>query len=75
MITEKLDTKELFISIDETTSELLKVLSSFNEHQINTVPFENSWTAAQVADHINKSNISMIKSLSEEGKASGRNGD
>jgi hypothetical protein len=75
MITEKLNRKELFVSLDETTSELVKVVSAFNEQEINTTPFKDSWTAAQVADHVNKSNKSMIKSLSEEGKPSGRNGD
>jgi hypothetical protein len=75
MVTEKLNTKELFASLDEITSEFLKVILSFHEEQINKVPFENSWTAAQVADHVNKSNKSMIRSLSEKGKASGRNGD
>src|SRR4051794_3818628 len=75
MTTEKLNTEQLFISLDETTSELLKVISSFNEQEINAVPFKDSWTAAQVADHVNQSNKSMIKSLREEGKASLRNGD
>jgi hypothetical protein len=56
MVTEKLNTKELFASLDEITSEFLKVILSFDEEQINKVPFENSWTAAQVADHVNQSN-------------------
>jgi len=66
MTTEKLNTKELFESLEETTSELLKTISLFNEEEINTVPFENSWTAAQVADHVMQSNRSMIQSLNEE---------
>jgi hypothetical protein len=38
--------------IDITGSTLLRLLSSFSEEQLNTVPFEGSWTAAQVAEHI-----------------------
>lgn len=40
----------------------LRVLSSFTTEQFNVVPFEGSWTAAQVGDHIAKSQ-SMITSL------------
>jgi len=75
MTTEKINTKELFKALDETTSELLRVVSFFNEEQINSVPFENSWTAAQVADHIAQSNRSMIQTLSSEGKTTTRNID
>ena len=75
MTTEKLNTKELFESLEETTSELLKTISLFNEEEINTVPFENSWTAAQVADHVMQSNRSMIQSLNEEGRAASGNVD
>ena len=75
MTTEKLNTKELFESLEETTSELLKTISLFNEEEINTVPFENSWTAAQVADHVMQSNRSMIQSLYEEGRAASGNVD
>jgi hypothetical protein len=75
MTTEKLNTKELLKSLDETTSELLKTISLFNEKEINTVPFENSWTAAQVADHVMQSNRSMIQSLSERGRITSRNVD
>ena len=75
MVKEKLNREALLVSLDQTTSEFLKVLSSFNEEEINRIPFQNSWTAAQVADHVNKSNKAMIESLSEQGKASGRAGD
>lgn len=38
-----------------TMDDLIETLEKFSEEKINTVPFENSWTAAQVADHIYKS--------------------
>lgn len=43
---------QLISEIDLTGSTLLRLLSSFTEQQLNTVPFEGSWTAAQVAEHI-----------------------
>ena len=75
MTIEKINIKELFASLDNTTSELLQLISSFSEKQINTIPFENNWTAAQVAEHITKSNEGMIRSLKTEGKPAGREPD
>jgi len=68
MVTENLNTQELFISLDRITTELEDLVSSFSEIQINAIPFNGSWTAAQVADHVTKSNIGIIKSLKKEGK-------
>ena len=45
----------LIASIKQTVEELQKLFSSFTEQQINAVPFEGSWTAGQVAEHIIKS--------------------
>ncbi len=73
MITEKINAKELFSLYDETTNELMQLITSFKENQINTIPFEGSWTAAQVAEHITKSNVSIIHALNLEGKPVERN--
>jgi dihydrofolate reductase len=75
MIKEREETGELFTSLDDTTSELVLLVSSFSETQINTIPFRGSWTAAQVADHITKSNNGIIKSLKTEGKRATRDPD
>jgi hypothetical protein len=32
--------------------ELVEVLSRFGDQNINTIPFEGSWTAGQVAEHV-----------------------
>ena len=42
---------------ESTTQHLLHVISSFTQQQLNMVPFEGSWTPAQVADHIIKSQL------------------
>jgi hypothetical protein len=49
--------------LDTVTTELLLMIASFDQEQINIIPFENSWTAAQVANHLYKSDASVIASL------------
>lgn len=39
----------------KTVDDLLETIRKFPQEKINEVPFEGSWTAAQVADHIYKS--------------------
>lgn len=68
MTVERETVQELFTSLDESTAELLQLLSSFDETEINTIPSRGSWTAAQVAEHVAKSNLGIIKSLDAEGK-------
>ena len=47
--------EELINELDKTTKELLDTIDSFSQEQFNTIPFEGSWTAAQVAEHLWKS--------------------
>ena len=47
-----METKELQSDINKTFKELGEIISSFDEDQINLIPFEGSWTAGQVAEHI-----------------------
>lgn len=54
--------KEILSEMTNTTAKLLQTISSFPEENFNTVPFEGSWTAAQVSDHILKS-VSGIHEL------------
>ena len=68
-------TKDIREQVEETTNELLKLVLSFREEEMNVIPFKDSWTVAQVAEHVTKSNISMIQSLSTQGKTSFRNAD
>ena len=42
-------------TLRQTTTELLTLIAQFDDTRFNEVPFEGSWTAAQVADHIRKS--------------------
>jgi hypothetical protein len=45
--------------LDAALGDTLQLLSSFSEKEINKVPFEGSWTAAQVCRHLYKSEDGM----------------
>jgi hypothetical protein len=47
--------QELQPTLERLFNELLSTLGSLDEKQINTVPFDCSWTAAQVGEHLSKS--------------------
>lgn len=42
-------------AIKNTTDELIGLISLVNEEQFNKIPFEGSWSIAQVGDHLLKS--------------------
>lgn len=66
-------TTEIFYELQETSAELFRLLASFDQEQVNTAPFENSWTSAQIAEHVKRSNKSITLALSMEGKITERN--
>jgi hypothetical protein len=49
-----MDKAALINRIDNNTSELLESVAAFSAQEFNTVPFEDSWTPGQVAEHIFK---------------------
>lgn len=73
MLTESVDAKQLFTSLDAIWSELLKLISSTAEEKINIVPFTGSWTVAQLATHIIKSNRAIAQGLQMQGTPADRN--
>lgn len=44
--------KELQSEFKTVTNELMQLLASFSNEQLNTVPYEGSWTAGQAAKHL-----------------------
>lgn len=56
--------KELIIELEETSKDLFETLSLFTQDEFNKIPFEGSWTAGQVAEHLFKSESNMPKVLS-----------
>ena len=75
MVIERLNTQELFTSLNEIWSEFLNLVFSVDEQDINIVPFEDSWTVAQLATHVTKSNKAIVQALQMEGKPCSRNAD
>ncbi len=49
-----MNTTQLLQDISSTKEAILNVINAIGAKDFNTVPFEGSWTAGQVADHINK---------------------
>ncbi|SFD74956.1 DinB superfamily protein [Chitinophaga sp. CF118] len=65
-------TLQLLPEFESIAAELFEVLSSFTEEDINTIPFEGSWTAGQVGEHIYKSASGISHSLQGEVKQTDR---
>jgi hypothetical protein len=64
--------EDVLVSLEKTTSDLFQLLDRFDQQNINRIPFEDSWTAAQLADHITRSNLSITKALLLSGVAINR---
>ncbi len=58
--------------LDQTMATLLKALDAFDAHSFNTIPFEGSWTAGQVADHVYKSVANIARVLNGNTQAPDR---
>ncbi len=63
---------EILYELRETSAKLFRLLASYSQEQVNTIPFENSWTPAQVAEHVTRSNKGIAQALSMEGKTTER---
>jgi len=59
-------------AFEETTSSLMETLSLFRQEDFNKVPFEGSWTAGQVAEHLFKSESNIPRVLKGNSKATAR---
>ncbi len=56
----------------ETNQKFRDIFSSIDEHKINKVPFRDSWTPAQVAQHVLKSEYGMLQVLQAPAKEANR---
>lgn len=66
---------ELFSQIDKTVSELSDLMFYLDEDKVNTVPYKDSWTAAQLLRHVTKSTVAMARAMNAPAKAPGREPD
>ena len=67
--------EEIIVQINKTYERLTNLIISFSQEEINTVPFPDSWTAAQVIVHVTKSNVSIAQALTMKAKTSHRSPD
>jgi len=44
--------KETHSRYEATLNNMVSVLNEIKQEDINTIPFEGSWTAGQVVDHV-----------------------
>jgi hypothetical protein len=65
--------EQLITELSETTQDLLLTLSMFSQEEFNTVPFEGSWTAGQVAEHLFKSESNIPRVIRGSSKETTRN--
>lgn len=49
------DLNKLLHELDVTARDLLQTMAGFSQGQFNKTPFEGSWTAGQVSEHLLKS--------------------
>ena len=67
MIRQISNMDQLIVSLGTTSARLMELLYSFDPEAINEAPRKGAWTAAQVADHITRSNTSIAKALALAG--------
>ena len=75
MKTEKVYREEFFVSFEDAGSQFLQTASSFTEDEINAVAYKDCWTAAQVAEHVTRSNEFIAQALAADGSVTDRNAD
>ena len=68
-----MEKKVLFAHLDETNNRMIELAEAFDEEEMNKVFKEDSWTAAQVTDHVAKAISSVARSLQENGKDTDKN--
>ncbi|MEP7258558.1 MAG: DinB family protein [Flavitalea sp.] len=72
MTSEVSDKKELLPAIHAAIEELLNLLSPLDNKAINTVPYQDSWTAGQLLRHVTKSIDGIDQALLTTGEPAGR---
>ncbi|NOW98393.1 DinB family protein [Mucilaginibacter sp. SG564] len=60
-------------ALENTRQDLLHTISGFTQEQFNSIPFKNSWTAGQVAEHIVKFSSGGAEILEAPGTDTQRN--
>ena len=69
----EMEKDKILKEMDEVSLELQQLILPLSEEQMNTIPFKDSWTAAQLATHVKKSNNGMAQAMEMNGKPAERN--
>jgi DinB superfamily len=72
MITETSNKSELLTAVDEAVSQMQGLMLPLDENQVNSVPYEDSWTPGQLFRHVSKSIGGMAKAMQMEAKPAER---
>jgi hypothetical protein len=64
--------QEVLVEIENTIRKTEELIASADEASLNKIPFENSWSIAQVADHITRSSASIAHALQLESRPASR---
>ena len=75
METLEIETQKVQREADETLAQLIQLLSKFNQEQLNTAPFESSWTAGQLAQHLIMADGGFVDMINGPVKETQRNVD
>ena len=57
---------------DKSTTDLLETINRFYQHEFNAIPFEGSWTAGKVSEHLLKSESGISSLFDGNSKTSNR---
>ena len=72
MTIEKKDVTDLLDQIDEVVAALTELMSLLDENDVNVMPYQDSWTAGQLFQHITKSAKGLAKTMQNEGVTADR---
>lgn len=67
--------KEVQSEFDTTMEELIPLVASLSNEQLNTIPFQDSWTAGQLAQHLIKANAGFLQLINGPVKETERTPD
>lgn len=65
----------LAVQFESTANEFMQVITSIKQDEINRIPFEGSWTAGQVIEHIRLSVLGTISIINAAVKTTERSPD
>jgi len=72
MATETSGTNEILSATANAISELTDLMLAVDEDKVNTIPYDDSWTAPQLLTHVTKSINGMAKAMLMDAKPAER---